>query len=168
MKKCMNWIRNILLFSIRYPWVRRGRNVHCQWSAVFWSPHHSIVLGDNVGIGDHCCFLADTDIGNKVLIAGYVAFLNRDDHRYDVVGKAMWDSGRGDKFKIVVEDDVWIGHGAILLAPVRIGRGAIIAAGSVVVHDVPRYAIIGGNPANMIKMRFTPEQIVEHERIVTA
>ena len=120
-----------------------------------------------MGIGDRCLFLADTEIGNKVLIACNVAFLNSDDHRYDVVGKAMWDSGRGDKYKVIIEDDVWIGHGAILLTPVRVGRGAIVAAGSVVTKDVPRYAIVGGNPAKVIRMRFTPEQIEEHERLVS-
>ena len=152
-----------MLFRIRYPWIRIGRNVHCQASTRFWSPHRHIVLGDYVGIGHGCIFLADTEIGNQVMIACNVAFLNSDDHRYDVVGKAMWDSGRGDNFKILVEDDVWIGHGAIILSPAQIGRGAIVAAGSVVVKDVPRYAILGGNPARVIKMRFTPEQIEEHE-----
>jgi len=164
MKALLNRIRNILMFRIRYPWVLTGHDVHCQWTTWFWSPRRHIVIGNYVGIGHGCIFLADTEIGNKVLIASYVAFVNSDDHRYDVVGKFIWDSGRGDKYKIVVEDDVWIGHGAILLTPVRVGRGAIVAAGSVVTKDVPRYAIVGGNPAKVIKMRFTPEQIMEHEK----
>jgi acetyltransferase-like isoleucine patch superfamily enzyme len=100
------------------------------------------------------------------LIADNVAFINRDDHQYDIVGKTMWDSGRGDKFKVVVEGDVWISHGAIVLSPARIGRGAIVAAGSVITRDVPRYAIVGGVPAKVLKMRFTPEEIVEHERLL--
>ncbi len=167
MKVILNAIRNVLLFRIRYPWVKHGRNIHCQWTARFWSPHKHIVLGNNVGIGHGCIFLADTEIGSEVLIACNVAFLNSDDHRYDVVGRTMWHSGRGDRYKIVVEDDVWIGHGASLLAPVRVGRGAIVAAGSVVVADVPRYAVVGGNPAKIIKMRFTPEQIEVHERLLS-
>jgi len=101
-----------------------------------------------------------------VLIAACCAFLNRDDHRYDIVGKAIWDSGRGDAHKIVIEDDVWIGHGVIVLSNVTIGRGAVIAAGSVVNKDVPPYGIVGGVPAKVLKMRFTPEQIKEHERIL--
>ncbi|WP_309025292.1 DapH/DapD/GlmU-related protein [Pelagicoccus sp. SDUM812002] len=48
---------------------------------------------------------------------------------------------------IVVEDDVWIGAGAILLPGVRIGRGAIVAAGAVVTKDVPAFARVGGVPA---------------------
>ena len=162
----LNKIRTFILFSFLYPWVKHGRNVHCQWSTRFWSPHRHITLGNDVGIGNGCTFLVDTEIGNKVLIATNVAFLNRDDHRYDIVGKAIWDSGRGDKYKIVIEDDVWIGYGVTILSPTRINRGAIVAAGSVVVKDVPQYAIVGGVPAKVLKMRFTPEEIIEHERIL--
>lgn len=95
-----------------------------------------------------------------------MAFINRDDHRFDIIGETIWNSGRGDEYKIIVEDDVWIGNGAIILSPVRIGRGAIIAAGSGVTEDIPQYAVVAGNPARVLKMRFTPEQIVEHERIL--
>lgn len=57
----------------------------------------------------------------------------------------------------VVEDDVWIGHNAIITASVmRIGRGAVIAAGATVTRNVPPYAIIAGNPGNIIKYRFDP------------
>ena len=129
-KGLLNVLRNILIFQIRYPWVQRGRNIHCQSSTTFWSPHRYIILGNNVGIGDRCTFLCDVEIGNKVLIAADVALVNSDDHRYDVVGQSMWDAGRGDQFKISVEDDVWIGHGAIVLTPVHIGRGSIVAAGA--------------------------------------
>jgi acetyltransferase-like isoleucine patch superfamily enzyme len=165
-KKGLNVIRNILLFKIKYRWVLCGSHVHCQMSTRFWSPHKKIQLGHHIGIGFRCLFLADTEIGNYVLIASQVSFLNSDDHRYDIIGKTIWDSGRGDKYGIIVEDDVWIGHGAIILTPVRIGRGAIVAAGSIVTQDVPRYAIVGGVPARIIKMRFTPEQINEHERLI--
>lgn len=54
-----------------------------------------------------------------------------------------------------VEDDVWLGHNSIILPSVGvIGRGAVIAAGAVVTKDVPRYAIVAGNPAKIIRMRF--------------
>ncbi len=163
-KSLLNHIRNLMIFRIRYPWIKHGSNTHCQYSTTFWSPHRSIILGDDVGIGPRCTFLCDTVIGNKVAIAGNVAFLNSDDHKYNVIGKAMWDSGRGDKYKIIVKNDVWIGYGAIILSPVRIGWGAIIAAGSVITKDVPPYNIVGGNPAKFIKLRFTEDEIIKHER----
>lgn len=162
----LNRCRNVLLFGIKYRWVKHGRDTHCQRSALFTSRRRHVILGDHVGIGHHCIFAAATEVGNKALIGSFCAFLNSDDHRYDIVGKAMVDSGRGDQYEIIVEDDVWIGHGAILLSPLRIGRGSIVAAGSVVTKDVPRYSIVGGVPAKVLRMRFTPEQIAEHERIL--
>ena len=58
------------------------------------------------------------------------------------------------KGPIVVEDDVWIGTNAIILSGVTIGKGAIVAAGSIVTHSVPPYALVGGGPARLLKMRF--------------
>ncbi len=162
----LNSIRNVLLFKMRYPWVKTGREVHCQWSATFWSPHRQIKLGSHIGIGYRCTFMCDMEIGNKVLIASDVAMINSDDHRFNVIGKSIWDSGRCDNYKIVVEDDVWIGHGSILLTPLRVGRGSVVSAGSVVTKDIPRYAVVAGVPARVIKMRFSPEEIAEHESIL--
>jgi acetyltransferase-like isoleucine patch superfamily enzyme len=59
---------------------------------------------------------------------------------------------------LVIEDDVWVGHNAIILAGCkRIGRGAVIGAGSIVTRDVERYAVMAGNPARKIRDRFEPE-----------
>ena len=166
-KRALNRLRNILIFDIRYPWVEHGREVHCQWSTIVGPRRRvKITLGDFVCIGSGCQFQADTEIGNKVLIAANVSFINRDDHRFDQMGKAMWDSDRGYRYTIAVEDDVWVGHGSIILSRTRIGRGSVVAAGSVVTRDVPRYSIVGGNPARVLRMRFTPEQVIEHERIL--
>lgn len=163
----LNQVRNFLIFHIRYPWITIGKNMHCQWSTRFWSPHRLISIGNNVGIGKYCLFMTDAEIGNDVLIASNVAFLNRDEHSFDKVGINILNTPQEYKHKVTVNDDVWIGHGAILLSPLTINRGAIIAAGSVVVKDVPSYAIIGGNPARILKMRFTQKQIIEHERILS-
>lgn len=61
---------------------------------------------------------------------------------------------------IVVKDDVWIGMNSMILSGVTINQGAIIAAGALVTKDVPPYAIVGGNPAKIIKYRFD-EKIIE-------
>ncbi|MFF2286149.1 DapH/DapD/GlmU-related protein [Peribacillus butanolivorans] len=63
------------------------------------------------------------------------------------------------KGPVVIEDDVWIGARALILSGVHIGQGAVVAAGSVVTKDVPPYSIVGGNPARVIKFRFSDEII---------
>lgn len=100
-------------------------------------------------------------IGSYVSIANDVKFILGGNHRYDTIstypfkvmvcGEAIEAYSNG---KIIVEDDVWIGMNSIIMSGVRIGRGSVIAAGSVVIKNVPEYAIVGGNPAKIIKYRF--------------
>ena len=163
MKRFLNSVRNLLLFKVRYPWVRYGKNVHVQWSAIFTSPNRKVWIGNNVGIGPHCVIMSDLVIGNDVLIAPHVALLSRHDHTTDLVGTSMFQGPRADRGEIVIEEDVWIGFGAIILSGVRIGRGSIIAAGAVVVKDVPRYSILLPKQEHILKPRFTSQQIDLHE-----
>lgn len=65
---------------------------------------------------------------------------------------------------VVVEEDVWIGANVTLLSGVTVGRGAIVGACSVVTKSIPPYAIVGGNPAKIIGVKFTLEQIYQHEK----
>lgn len=165
-KSCLNLVRNIILFRLLYPWVRYGKNVHVQSSVVIFSPNKLCVMGNNVGIGHYCVLNCDVVIGNDVMLAAHVGLIARDAHRTDLVGVTMFESPRGDQYKIIIEDDVWIGYGAIVLSGVTIGRGAVVAAGAVVKEDVPPYAMVAGVPAKIVRQRFTKEQIVEHERVI--
>lgn len=69
------------------------------------------------------------------------------------------------KGDIVIDDDVWVGYGAIILSGVHIEQGAVIAAGAVVTKDVPAYAIVAGVPAKVIKYRFSQDIIDEMLKI---
>ncbi len=73
-------------------------------------------------------------------------------HNYDSTLSIPYDKTQVIK-DIVIKDFVWIGHGAIICPGVTIGEGAIVAAGAVVTKDVPDCAIVGGNPAKIIKFR---------------
>ena len=161
-----NRLRCFLFFFFKAPWVKRGGMVRIPWGTVIWSPHRDVKMGHHVQFGKNCVIECDAQFGNHVLIARGVAFVGKDDHRIDVPGKTIWNSGRGDSHKAVVGNDVWIGHGAIVVAGARIGDGAVVAAASVVVKDVEPYSIVGGNPAKFIKMRFEPEQLAEHLKLV--
>ena len=160
-----NAIRSILYFRIRAPWVKRVGMVRIPWDVDLWSPNKDISFGSYVQFGSRCIVHCDVEFGSKILIARNVSFVGRDDHKIDVIGKTIWDSPRGDSHKTIVENDIWIGHGAIILAGVIIGRGSIVAAGSVVVKEVPRYAVVAGVPAEVIAMRFNEEQVRQHEEI---
>ncbi|MEY8198191.1 MAG: hypothetical protein RPS47_03005 [Colwellia sp.] len=66
--------------------------------------------------------------------------------------------------KLVIEDDVWIGDGVIITPSVScIGRGAVVGAGAIVTKDVPRYAVVCGNPAVVIKYRFPADRAASIE-----
>ena len=67
---------------------------------------------------------------------------------------------------VVFEGDNWIGMNTTILKGVTIGRGCIVAAGAVVNKSTPPYTIVGGVPAKVLKMRFTPEQIKIHEDLL--
>jgi acetyltransferase-like isoleucine patch superfamily enzyme len=76
-------------------------------------------------------------------------------------------SGRDNLKPTAIEDDAWIGCGAILMSGVRVGRGAIVAAGAVVTRDIPPYEIHGGVPARKIGERFSsPADREVHDKML--
>ena len=119
----------------------------------------SISVGDYVFINRNARFSANVQIGHFVQFGANVAIVGAD-HRIDVAGVPMQFTGRDrmDELLTIIEDDVWVGHGSIIMAGVKIGRGAIIAAGAVVTKDIAPYAIVGGVPAKFIRCRFSEEQ----------
>ena len=95
-------------------------------------------------------------IGNHVRIGHRVSIITSD-HVYSDISTPIFRQGL-IAASVVIEDDVWIGCNATILKGVRIGRGAIIAAGAVVTKDVPPFAIVGGVPASTISSRVAPNQ----------
>lgn len=132
-----------------------GRRVHFRPGAV--------TLGSRVYIGSDAWLAAATRIGNFSMLAARVAIVGGD-HRFDCVGVPTIDAGRGESRTTEIGDDVWIGYGAIIMHGVRIGEGAVVAAGAVVTKDVMPYAIVAGVPARLLRMRFSPAEIEIHSR----
>lgn len=156
-RQIANAIRSWYMVTIKYPYIKWGgikTLVRIPLSTSIWSPHKDLIIGDRVQFGQNCRIQCDIEFGNSILMASNVAFVGKDDHITNIAGRTIWNSGRGDSRKTKVGSDVWIGHGAIIVAGVTIGDGAIIAAGSVVVKDVEPCTIVGGNPARFIRNRF--------------
>lgn len=114
----------------------------------------------NVSVGDNCFFGAGTrlyawneriTIGSDVMIAADVLMITRN-HGHDRLDIPMTRQGYSNA-PIVIEDDVWIGFRAVVLAGVTVGRGSIVGSGAVVTRDVAPYSVVGGVPARVIKSR---------------
>ena len=126
-----------------------GRRVNIEKNAEISS---SIELGDDSGIGIRAQINGKTIIGNNVMMGPDVC-IYATNHRFDRTDIPMNKQGIDVERPIVIDDDVWIGARVIILPGVHIGTGAVIGAGAVVTKDVPAYAVVGGNPARVIKMR---------------
>jgi len=162
-----------LLLAVRKN-VVYSANLHVGPGSILEAPKQ-LVIGNNVYIGKSCTIECDGCIGDNVLIANSVGLIGRYDHDYSIIGvpirQAPWIGeasyeGSGKDLKIIIEDDVWVGYGAIVLSGVTIGRGAIVAAGSVVTRDVPPYAIVAGNPAKLRSYRFNTQEADQHEQLL--
>ncbi len=113
-------------------------------------------IGDNSNLGDYNYVGAagGVTIGENVLIGQRVSF-HSENHIFAEPGKPIKSQGVSQK-GIVVQDDVWLGAGVVLLDGVTVGQGAVVAAGSVVTGDIPPYAVVGGVPAKVIRWRRSP------------
>lgn len=114
----------------------------------------SIVIGDESSVHQGCqikSYVEPIIIGKGVMIAANSALYSYDHAMYPDL--PIRKQPLVSKGPIVIQDDVWIGTGAIVLSGVTIGSGAVVAAGSVVARDIPPEAIAAGNPARVIKYR---------------
>ena len=110
-----------------------------------------ISIGNYVAINEKCR-IRNCEIGNYVLLAPEVYILHSG-HKYESTEKVIYLQGETHYPKTIIEDDVWIGARSLILPGRKIGKGSIIAAGSVITKDVIPYTIVGGNPAKLIRMR---------------
>ncbi len=125
-----------------------------------------LVAGPYSFINLNCEVGAGVTIGKYVMLAPEVWVIGND-HKFDVPGTPIIFSGRPETKRTYIEDDVWVGNGAMILAGVRIGRGSIIAARAVVTKDVPPYEIWGGVPAKKIGERFAdPDDRAKHDAML--
>lgn len=130
-----------------------GQNFTCQCGK-------HIFIGEKTVINMNCTMMDENiiRIGNRVLIAPNVQFYTAT-HPVDADERFVddWDETSGDlffrtkAFPVTIEDNVWIGGGAIVLAGVTVGRNSVIGAGSVVTKSIPPYSVAVGNPCKIIR-----------------
>ena len=116
------------------------------------SPHSSIVIGDGTGLsGASISARCNITIGKKVLIGAGACIWDNDFHPLDAKQRREHPTDNPLGSPINIEDDVFIGARALILKGVRIGRGAVVGAGSVVTRDVKAEDIVAGNPARVVR-----------------
>lgn len=145
----INYPYNIIGFNDIY----LDEDVNIGVNATIFSKYAKLIVGPKVFTGPNVTFIT----GDHPYIKG--AYM-KDIKKMEIKNKV--DISKYDQ-DIIIEEDVWIGANVIILKGVHIGKGAICAAGAVIIHDVPAYSIVGGNPAKVLKYKWTKEEICEHE-----
>lgn len=148
-----NSIRTWYKFTFLFPWVKYKGFVRVMHDVSF-AKGMDIQIGNNVQFGSYCDITTSTHFGNNILLARNVCIVGRRDHTYSDPLKTIWEGNRGNNELTNIEDDVWIGTSSIIMSGVTIGRGSIVAAGSVVTKSIPPCEIWGGSPAHKLKDRF--------------
>jgi len=138
---------------------RCGNDVIIERRAIFGSGRN-LCLGHHSVLGAYYWMDGPITIGNDALIAPQVK-IYRSNHVYNDPNIPIRCQGVTPAVSLEIGDDVWVGYGVVILPSCRkIGKGAIIAACSVLTKDVPDYAIFGGNPAKFVKWRKEPTPLI--------
>jgi acetyltransferase-like isoleucine patch superfamily enzyme len=115
-----------------------------------------IEIGRRVYIGTNCC-IGLCHIEDDVMLGSNVDIISgKNQHHFDRLDIPMREQG-GELEKIVIGEDSWLGNSSVIMA--NIGRKSIVAAGSVVVKEIPPFSIVGGNPAKILRSRLSESNL---------
>lgn len=143
-----NWLRAWICKTI---FCKTGENITIKQGAYF-GDGRKIIMGDYSQLGINCKVENDLVMGNHVLM-GPDIIIYSSMHAYDDLDTPIMMQEAKEKKPVTIGDDVWIGVRAVIMPGVKIGNHAIIGSCSVVTHDVPDWAVVGGVPAKVIRYR---------------
>lgn len=158
---CERAMRRAKMLGKRGLFERHGRDFWFDPNGSY--TYRNISLGHHVSLGLGCVILAAESkvrIGSNVMLGPNVTLVG-EGHNMNRIGLPMaqvHEKTENEDLGVTIEDDVWVGAGAIVLRGVTVRRGAVIAAGSIVTKSVPPYAIVAGNPARVLRFRWTAEK----------
>lgn len=168
-------IRHIFSFwkDVKYPHV--DNKAHVGKSVIVYNTHN-LYMEENTNINDGSTIMntranvifkknSGAAFGLTAVTGNHMSIVGMNLKQINDSVKDQQDTNHEFDKDIVVEEDVWIGNHVILLSGVRVGRGSEVGAGSVVRCNIPPYAVVIGNPCKVVGFRFTPEEIIEHEKI---
>ncbi len=129
--------------------IELGDNVYIGRNTVLSCKDGSISIGDYSNIAANCSLLSESRIklGKYVFIAGHCYIVAGGNHRFDDLSKPIMFQPSISKGGVIIEDDVWVGAGCVILDGVHIGRGSVIGAGSILTQPVPEYSVVIGSRA---------------------
>jgi acetyltransferase-like isoleucine patch superfamily enzyme len=164
-KNFLKKIRIKVLLSFKYKFKKVGIGFYCG-SYLSVRPN-TVTIGNHVYIGSYANLaVCELNIGDYTMLGPSVAVVGGD-HRFDVLGIPCRFTGRDVQKPVTIGKDVWIGYGSIIMQGVRIGDGSIIGAGSIVTKDVDPYCIYAGQPAKLIRPRFSSnEDTLKHHKML--
>lgn len=144
-----NTTQAVSLFDVNAATV--SKETYGNLNILYYNDGPILSIGSYCSIGPEVCFILSSDHDlDHVSTFPYKVKALQNEH-YEATSKG----------NITVDDDVWISFRATIMSGVHIGQGAVVAAGAVIIKDVPPYAIVGGVPAKVIKYRFSPG-VIEH------
>lgn len=161
--------RRLLMLIYRNLFGRAGKSLWFDPEGLY--SYRNIYIGNNVSLGIRPTIMAELSevhIGNNVMFGPEVSVIGGG-HNVTVIGKPMSfvkEKTGNEDLGVIIEDDVWVGTRAVILRGVTIGRGSVIGANSLVTKSVPPYAIVGGNPAKLLRFRFSTDDILKHESLL--
>ena len=149
------------------PFRKIGKNVRLERGSWFEHPEN-ITIGDDTGANRFCFIHAGggVEIGRNVLLGPFVTIYSQN-HNWRERGARIADQGK-TRAKVVIENDVWLCAGSVVLPGVKVREGTVVAAGAVVTKDTEPYSIVGGIPAVKIGERTDANESLSHRLLGAA